>query len=48
MKPTTEPNKFQRIRIHLICRCKNWRQIRFHIAGVIREFVPRPWQRFIH
>jgi hypothetical protein len=47
MNSTTDINKFQRIQIHLRCRCKNWQQLRFHLAGVIREFVPQRWQRFI-
>ena len=33
-----------RIKLHLICPCKNWQQARFHLMGIAREFVPKPLQ----
>jgi len=36
-----------RIYLHLKCPCRNWQQARFHIAGIIREFVPQGWQQFV-
>lgn len=29
-----------RIKLHLKCPCRNWQQLRFHLSGIIREFVP--------
>lgn len=37
-----------RIKLHLLCPCKNWEQARFHAAGIVREFVPEKLQRFVH
>lgn len=34
-----EPGPVQRIFLHLRCPCRNWRQARFHLAGILREFV---------
>lgn len=44
---TDDFSKMQRIKIHLICPCKNWRQARFHLAGIAREFAPLQLQQFI-
>ncbi len=30
--------------MHLISPCKNWQQARFHLMGIIREFVPKRFQ----
>jgi len=32
------PGRLQRILLHLRCPCRNWRQVRFHLAGILREF----------
>ena len=40
-------NMIQRIKFHLICPCKNWQQARFHLAGIVREFEPKPLQQFV-
>lgn len=37
----------RRIKLHLLCPCRNWREARFHLAGIVREFVPRRWQEFV-
>ncbi len=29
--------KIQRIWLHLLCPCNNWRQARFHLKGILRE-----------
>jgi hypothetical protein len=36
-----------RIKLHLLCPCRNWEQARFHVAGIVREFVPRKLQGFV-
>ncbi len=36
-----------RIYLHLHCPCRNLQQARFHLAGIVREFVPQPLQRFV-
>ncbi|MFP6882009.1 MAG: hypothetical protein VCA34_13730 [Roseibacillus sp.] len=36
-----------RIKRHLICPCKNWQQARFHLVGIVREFVPLRLQQFV-
>lgn len=36
-----------RIYLHLKCPCRNWRQARFHLAGIVREFLPRRWQGLV-
>ncbi len=36
-----------RIKLHLICPCKNMQQARFHLMGIVREFVPRKMQDFV-
>ena len=36
-----------RIKIHLICPCRNLQQARFHLMGIVREFVPRSLQDFV-
>lgn len=36
-----------RIKLHLICPCRNWQQARFHLAGIVREFVPKKLQEFV-
>lgn len=33
-----EPTRQQRILLHLRCPCRNWRETRFHLAGILREF----------
>jgi hypothetical protein len=33
-----------RIKLHLICPCRNWQQARFHLTGIVREFVPKNLQ----
>ncbi len=33
-----EPNRQQRIWLHLRCPWRSWRQVRFHVAGIFREF----------
>ncbi len=37
----------RRIRLHLCCPCRNWEHLRFHLAGVIRELVPKRWQEYV-
>ena len=44
---TAEFNMTKRIKFHLICPCKNWKQARFHLAGIVREFVPKRLQQFV-
>ncbi|GAA5478087.1 hypothetical protein [Haloferula helveola] len=36
-----------RIYLHLKCPCQNWQQARFHLAGIIREFLPHRLQSFV-
>lgn len=36
-----------RIKLHLTCPCKNWQQARFHLAGIIREFLPQRLEKFV-
>ncbi|MFM1559176.1 MAG: hypothetical protein ACKJSK_07695 [Roseibacillus sp.] len=36
-----------RIKLHLICPCRNWHQARFHLVGIVREFVPFKLQQFV-
>ncbi len=36
-----------RIKSHLVCPCRNWQQARFHLMGIIREFVPGRLQGFV-
>lgn len=36
-----------RIKLHLLCPCKNWQQVRFHAAGIVREFVPLNLQSYV-
>jgi hypothetical protein len=36
-----------RIKLHLICPCRNWHQARFHLVGIEREFVPLKLQQFV-
>jgi hypothetical protein len=36
-----------RIKLHLLCPCKNWQQARFHVAGIVREFVPGKLQNYV-
>ena len=36
-----------RIKLHLSCPCKNWQQARFHLMGIIREFVPKKLQLYV-
>ena len=36
-----------RIILHLKCPCRNWHETRFHLAGIIREFLPQPMQHFV-
>ena len=33
-----------RIYLHLNCPCRNWQQVRFHLAGIVRELVPAALQ----
>ena len=44
---TTNFNMMQRVKFHLICPCRNMQQARFHLAGIVREFVPASLQQFI-
>lgn len=45
----TEPTgpMITRIKLHLLCPCKNWQQARFHVAGIVREFVPGKLQDYV-
>ncbi len=36
-----------RIKLHLLCPCRNLDHVRFHLAGIIREFVPKRLQEHI-
>ena len=36
-----------KIKIHLTCPCRNWRQARFHTAGILRELVPPRLQEYV-
>ncbi len=36
-----------RIKLHLICPCRNWQQARFHFTGIVREFVPKKLQDLV-
>jgi len=36
-----EPTRAQRIRLHLRCPWRNWREARFHLSGIFREFGGR-------
>lgn len=36
-----------RIKWHLIAPCRNWQQARFHLAGIIREFLPKRLQGYV-
>jgi hypothetical protein len=36
-----------RIYLHLKCPWRNRHEARFHLAGILREFFPRPLQRFV-
>ena len=40
-------NMISRIKLHLSCPCKNWQQARFHLMGIIREFVPKKLQLYV-
>ncbi|WP_255518987.1 hypothetical protein [Luteolibacter marinus] len=37
-----------RIMLHLKCPWRNWHETRFHLAGIVREFVPRGFQSYVH
>ncbi|MEX2578682.1 MAG: hypothetical protein WD342_06465 [Verrucomicrobiales bacterium] len=32
-----DPNRQQRILLHLRCPWRNWHEARFHLAGILRE-----------
>ena len=36
-----------RIVLHLRCPWRNLREARFHLAGIVREFLPGKLQRFV-
>ena len=36
-----------RIKLHLTCPCKNLQHARFHLAGIVREFVPLKLQQYV-
>ena len=36
-----------RIKLHLVCPCKNLQQARFHVMGIIREFFPKKLQHYV-
>jgi hypothetical protein len=36
-----------RIILHLKCPWRNWHEARFHLAGIIRELVPRSLQAYV-
>ncbi len=36
-----------RIKLHLLCPCKNWQQARFHLTGIVREFLPMRLEEFV-
>ncbi len=36
-----------RILLHLRCPCRSWKQTRFHLTGIVREFLPKKWQLYL-
>ena len=36
-----------RILLHLRCPCRSWKQVWFHVAGIVREFLPKKLQRYL-
>ena len=42
---------FARVKLHVLCLCQDrarkGAQLRFHVAGIVREFVPRRWQEYV-
>lgn len=36
-----------RIKLHLTCPCRSWQNARFHLAGILREFLPHRWSVYV-
>ena len=41
------PAMMTRIKLHWRCLQRGGKGVRFHIMGILRELVPRPWQKFV-
>ena len=43
----TTKTMLNRIKLHLLCPCRNIQQARFHLLGIVREFMPERLQEYV-
>ncbi len=37
----------RRIQLHALCLCRKRSNTRFHLMGIVREFVPGKWKKYV-